>query len=66
MFGMAEWEKKVKKALLEHGYVFKRSAKGSHEMWYNKDTNVTIIISHKIGRDLANVIMKQANIDKKY
>jgi predicted RNA binding protein YcfA (HicA-like mRNA interferase family) len=62
---MAEWERKVKKDLSKNGYHHKRSGKGSHEIWGN-DKGVSVTVSHTIDKNLANEILKQAGIDKKY
>ena len=55
------------KLLEEHGYCYKR-ASGSHQVYYNPETNVTIIVPVHGGRDLKKgtffAILKQAGIDK--
>jgi len=49
------------------GFVFKR-AKGSHQLYYNEQTNKTIIVPFHNGKDLKKgtffAILKQAGIDK--
>jgi predicted RNA binding protein YcfA (HicA-like mRNA interferase family) len=49
-----------------HGFVFKRG-KGSHQLFYNKTTNKTIIVPIH-GKDMPKgtflAILKQAGIDK--
>lgn len=61
---MAEWEKKVKHDLRNSGFHFKRYGKGSHEIW--TDGLHTVVVPHTVDRDLANAILKEAEINKKY
>lgn len=55
------------KILEEYGFVFKRS-KGSHQLFYNLNTNKTVIVPIHGNRDLKKgtflAILKQAGIDK--
>jgi hypothetical protein len=61
---MAEYEKKVRKKLLEHGCSFLRHGKGDHDMWHSPVTKQNFPVDSEIkSRYLANVIMKQAGID---
>jgi hypothetical protein len=61
---MAEYEKKVRKKLLEHGCSFLRHGKGDHDMWHSPITNQNFPVDGEIkSRYMANVIMKQAGID---
>jgi hypothetical protein len=61
---MAEYEKKVRKKLLEHGCSFLRHGKGDHDMWHSPITKQNFPVDGEIkSRHLANVIMKQAGID---
>jgi predicted RNA binding protein YcfA (HicA-like mRNA interferase family) len=54
------------KLLEQHGFVFKRS-KGSHQLYYNSQTNKTIIVPFHGGKDMKKgtflAILKQAGID---
>jgi predicted RNA binding protein YcfA (HicA-like mRNA interferase family) len=55
-------------SLLEaHGFVFKR-AKGSHQIFYNPITNITIVVPVHGSKDIKKgtflAILKQAGIDK--
>jgi predicted RNA binding protein YcfA (HicA-like mRNA interferase family) len=58
--------KNLIRLLLLHGFVFKR-AKGSHQLFYNKTSNKTIIVPVH-GKDIPKgtflSILKQAGIDK--
>ena len=62
---MAEWEKKVRKVLKEHGYNFKRYGKGSHETWIG-DNGVVTVPAFIPSRHTANEILKQAGINYKF
>ena len=57
------------KMLEENGFVFKRS-RGSHHLYYNPDTNTTVIVPVHGGKDMKKgtllAILKQAGIDKSY
>lgn len=64
---MAEYEKKVRKVLKEHGYFFERHGKGDHDLWYNPTTNKTVTVDGKIkSRHSANGILKEARIDFRF
>jgi predicted RNA binding protein YcfA (HicA-like mRNA interferase family) len=53
--------------LEQHGFIFKRS-KGSHQLYYNPDTNKTVIVPVHGGKDMKKgtylAVIKQAGIDK--
>ncbi|MFZ4797905.1 MAG: type II toxin-antitoxin system HicA family toxin [Bacteroidia bacterium] len=55
------------KLLEANGFYFKR-AKGSHQLYYNSQTNITIIVPFHGGKDMKKgtflAILKQAGIDK--
>ncbi len=59
--------KRLIKLLENHGFVFKR-AKGSHQLYYNPITNITVTVPIHGGKDLKKgtflAILKQARIDK--
>lgn len=61
---MAEWEKMLKKELLKNGFIFARSGKGSHVIYTNGGVSVTV--PKTVSRNMANVILKEAGIDKRY
>ncbi len=53
------------KTLLQNGFVFKRS-KGSHHLYYNSETNKTVIVPVHGNKDLKKgtfyAILKQAGV----
>ncbi len=55
------------KLLAQHGFVFKR-AKGSHQVYFNELTHITVIVPVHGGKDMKKGtflgILKQAGIDK--
>ena len=64
---MAEYEKKVRKILLEYGCSFVRHGKGDHDIWHSPLTNLPITVDGKIkSRHVANVIMKRAGIKHRF
>ncbi|MBR3277135.1 MAG: type II toxin-antitoxin system HicA family toxin [Eubacterium sp.] len=64
---MAEYEKKVRQILKEHGYAFERHGKGDHDIWYNPATNIHVTVDGKIkSRHTANEILKQCGIEYKF
>ena len=64
---MAEYEKKVREILKEHGCYFVRHGKGDHDIWYSPITNENVTVDEKIkSRFTANGIMKQSGIDYRF
>ena len=55
------------KLLEKNGFIYKRS-KGSHQLYYNAETNKTVIVPVHGGKDMKKgtflAILKQAGIDK--
>lgn len=55
------------KILEQYGFIFKRS-KGSHQLYFNPDTNKTVIVPVHGGKEMKKgtflAILKQAGIDK--
>jgi predicted RNA binding protein YcfA (HicA-like mRNA interferase family) len=48
------------------GFVFWRSAKGSHEIWHNESKNIFTTVPHHAGdmpEGTVRAILKQANIE---
>ncbi|MDE6909083.1 MAG: type II toxin-antitoxin system HicA family toxin [Lachnospiraceae bacterium] len=64
---MAEYEKKVRKIMLQNGCTFVRRGKGDHDIWYSPITNRNITVDTKIkSRHTANAIMNQSGINHKF
>jgi predicted RNA binding protein YcfA (HicA-like mRNA interferase family) len=59
--------KDLVKILEAHGFIFKR-AKGSHQIYYNPDKKVTVVVPFHGKKDMPKGtyygILKQAGIDK--
>lgn len=59
--------KNIVRVLLVKGFVFKRS-KGSHQLYYNKYTDKTVIVPMHGSKDMPKgtffAILKQAGIEK--
>lgn len=64
---MNQSPKHLIKLLEAHGFVFKR-AKGSHQIYYNSDTQITVIVPVHANKDIKKgtllAILKLAGIDK--
>ena len=53
--------------LREAGCHFERQGKGSHEIWYSPITQRSFTVPANIdGRPLANAILKQAGLPKRF
>jgi predicted RNA binding protein YcfA (HicA-like mRNA interferase family) len=64
---MNQSPKHLIKLLEQHGFIFRR-AKGSHQIFYNQSTNITVIVPVHGSKDIKKgtflAILKQAGIDK--
>ena len=61
---MAEYEKKVREILKQHGFVFHHHGRGEHDVWSKTATNIKVTVDGKIkSRHMANQIMKEAGIE---
>ena len=64
---MAEYEKKVREVLKEHGCTFVRHGKGDHDIWYSPITKTNVTVDGKIkSRHTANEILKQCGVKVKF
>jgi predicted RNA binding protein YcfA (HicA-like mRNA interferase family) len=57
--------REIVKKLKTFGFIFDRQAAGSHEIWYNQDTNLYTTIPNHSGdmpEGTLRAILKQANI----
>jgi predicted RNA binding protein YcfA (HicA-like mRNA interferase family) len=62
---LAEWERKVKRELMSNSFTLIPSAgKGSHQRWTNG--SVTVTVPKTVSKQLANVILNQAGISKRF
>ena len=61
---MAGYERKVHKLLKDHGYGIKRNPRGSHVIWSNGKTAVSVP-AHISKQHTANEVLKQAGIKVK-
>ncbi|MFM2397506.1 MAG: hypothetical protein RLZZ144_756 [Pseudomonadota bacterium] len=56
----------LRKILLEHGCIFVRQARGSHELWQSPVSQCRFPVATSIvSRNTANAILKQAGINVK-
>lgn len=64
---MAEYEKKVRKILIENNCTFVRRGKGDHDIWYSPVSNRHVTVDTRIkSRHTANAVLKQSGIDYKF
>jgi hypothetical protein len=64
---MASYTPEVIWSLREHGCMFVRKGKGDHENWYSPITNHNFPVDSNIrSRHWANIVLKQAGIEKKF
>ena len=64
---MAEYEKKVRDILKKNQCSFVRHGKGDHDIWYSPINGQNVTVDTKIkSRHMANAILKQAGIGKKF
>ena len=57
----------VRKLLMEHGFSYEGSAKGSHGKWYNSLNGITVTVPYNLkSRHTANGILKSAGIDHRF
>lgn len=62
---MKGYEKQVKELLTQHGWIFLRCGKGSHDIWTDGKRSVSVSQECK-SRHTANGIMKIAGIKHKF
>jgi predicted RNA binding protein YcfA (HicA-like mRNA interferase family) len=64
---MTDYTRAIRKYLRESGWEFHRHAKGDHEIWIHRPTQAKVTVDSKVrGRALANRILKDAGIGKKF
>lgn len=64
---MAEYEKKVREILKQHGFIFHHHGKGDHDIWCKEQAGIKVTVDGKIkSRHTANAIMKAAEIKHRF
>jgi len=64
---MAEYEKKVRDMLTQHGCLFSRRGRGDHDIWFSPIVNKSFPVDARIkSRHVANAIMKQAGLTHRF
>ena len=64
---MAGFTKPLKKLLSDAGCKYVRAGKGDHEIWHSPITNLCFPVDSDIkSRHTANVVLKQAGLDKAF
>ena len=64
---MAEYGKKVRRILLDHGCSLLRRGKGDHDIWRSPITGLPITVDGEIkSRHVANAILKRAGIGRRF
>lgn len=63
----ANFTRQVKAILTEHGCEFVRQGKGDHQVWQSPINSHRFVVDSAIpSRHLANTVLKQAGIGKKF
>ena len=64
---MADYTKPVRDVLDNHGWMFHRHGKGSHDIWIKPETQKTVSVSKNIkSKQTANGIFKKAGISYRF
>jgi len=64
---VAGFTKPLNKLLKENGCTFDRQGKGDHEIWYSPISKIKFTVDNNIkSRHTANVVLKQAGLDKAF
>jgi predicted RNA binding protein YcfA (HicA-like mRNA interferase family) len=64
---MADFYRDVIRLLKAEGYEFKRSGRGDHEIWWNPQTRIFVVVDRKLkSKFTANGILKQAGLPKAF
>lgn len=60
---MAEYEKKLRQVLSNHGCYFVRHGKGDHDIWHSPINGTNVTVDGKIkSRHTANQVLKESGI----
>jgi predicted RNA binding protein YcfA (HicA-like mRNA interferase family) len=64
---MADYYRDLIKLLRTSGYEFKRQGRGDHEIWWNPNTLISVVVDKKLrSRITANEILKDAGLPKAF
>ena len=64
---MADYTPKLKRILSDSGCHFFRFGKGDHEIWFSPKSERKFVVDRAIkSRHLANSVLKQAGINKRF
>ncbi len=64
---MAEFEKRLRKILLEYGCFFVRHGRGNHDIWHSPIVKRNFVVDGKItSRHSANGVLKEAGIPYRF
>jgi len=62
---MADYSRKLRELLRQHGCYLIRQGRGDHEIWFSPIVNRPFTVDGSIKkRHMANAVLKQAGIDK--
>lgn len=62
---MADYSRKLRELLRQHGCYLIRQGKGDHEIWFSPLANRPFTVDGSIKkRHMANAVLKQAGLDK--
>lgn len=62
---MADYYRDVIRLLRDAGFEFRRQGRGDHEIWWNAQTGVGVVVDRKLrSRFTANGILKEAGLPK--
>jgi predicted RNA binding protein YcfA (HicA-like mRNA interferase family) len=64
---MTDYTREIRRQLTDAGWRFQRHGKGDHERWINPATGEKVTVDSKVrSRAVANKIMKEAGLEKKF
>ncbi|MBQ3652785.1 MAG: hypothetical protein II954_00030 [Synergistaceae bacterium] len=64
---MAEFERRLRKILLEYGCFFVRHGRGDHDIWHSPIVNRNFVVDGEItSRHSANGVLKEAGIPYRF
>lgn len=64
---MADYTPRLKRILTDAGCHFFRAGKGDHEIWHSPTSDRKFVVDNAIkSRHLANAVLKQAGLGKRF